>query len=344
MQYLLEPKGYLLNETTVKRVYIGARLVRSLGKKNPLTKLQIDTLRIVLAAIYSFNLDKTSPTINGQKIGRYIRRYWPILPDHINQWVANYIISTQYISGGKVIIHRTKTEIMDAMRNSQSYCSSCMTGSDYIYFDTIAADERVHLVTYNVDGEIRARRLVWHLENTQWLDRRYPNGDSALCSAFDLELASLYPDARWRNGNSLPSGKVTFRRKDGVNVTPEPITLERHEFLAYLDSFHYCAELGDSYITLSCRASDETEGRADSTSGAWPDGSGGCQCYECNERLDPEDAYSVNDETYCCDCCSSCEYCYEYAPNNEITWSRLLEVSYCDSCQSNHVDALLEND
>jgi len=271
------------------------------------------------------------------------------LPDHIVQWIANRIIATQYVQGAAELVElREQDSIVRAIESihCQHPCHSCMTGRNASYYRNIAEAEQSGLLTYQISGEIVARGLIWHHDNTQWIDRIYPNHDSPIKAQFLEAIKAKYPDSRWREHNSLPEGTVCFRRlRDDRRVTPAPMVIPYHGSMPYMDSFHYvvAVDTWNNTIELSTRDGDAHEGRCSSTFG---DIEGyGYTCSHCSDRMSEDEAYSTYHGDYLCsDCVRHCEYCDEAHNPDESQYSQLLEVTYCDSCHTEHVENLLAHD
>lgn len=272
------------------------------------------------------------------------------LPDHIIQWFSNRIISTQYQQGNlQLNLYNSGGDILETMRDIDgSGVTSCMTGEDcYHYYDSLAYAPQSTLATLTMDdsdGEVMCRCLVWEHDNAIWFDRRYPNHDTALTQRFTDMLKAQYAgqELRFRSHNSLPDGTVTFRREeDGRRVTPEPITIDRQEYLAYFDSFHFIKDYSHDTITLSCRENDKIYGCAASTEGSFGNCDCRTECSECGYRCDEEEMYIIGyGESVCSDCVRTCDYCDEYHTERYSNYCSTLDRTYCDGCASDHQDAL----
>ena len=197
--------------------------------------------------------------------------------------------------------------------------NSCMTGkcADYTLLYEMNPDRFQQLIIR--DGNDSARAIVSKLDDgTYFMDRIY-----STCSSLRSKMTEYAEQQGWVH-------KMNYGCRD---MTVSDLTFENGH-VPYMDTLtHYFID--DDTLTISNSSSVCPDGELTNTDGTLCEDSG-VGCYNCGDRVDPDDSYSDDDGNCYCQCCFDelfmyCECCNETRSQDGCT--HIDGIGYvCESC------------
>lgn len=218
--------------------------------------------------------------------------------------------------------------------------TSCMANKSYpqMYNDIDACD-----IAYIIkDGIIQARAIVWKAvkyngEQFTFIDRIYNDNYIQQFKEFATDKGFYSKVTNSYDTNTLELNNDTIT---SYFVKLDPCVDPTDGSCPWLDTLKFY----NSELHRLQSIDSDADYKLQSTCGE-AEPINNYICYHCGESIDEGDViYDVDGNTACRDCVTYCDYCNEYHYIDNTSYSSILYVSYCNNCQSEHVEALLDRD
>lgn len=262
-------------------------------------------------------------------LGRYLSRQCGIeitadIERGINNIVAELMAALGPATGDEFTTLRGR-DIVSAYRKAVGL-HSCMTGEEneeiadwFSHFP-----DKIGLVVWR---ETDGRALLWTTDDgRQLLDRVYA-GNAQLARNRYAEWCKTNGVRNCYRGQTLGDMLHDF---DGCVTLGHKAVDGR--LVPYLDTFKYASDAGKFYSSKQT----DTQYCCDATDGLTVCGGAICEC--CENHVDQDDAYAIEDGYVCNDCyCETyftCEWCNEVTHNDY--YREVDENAWCESCCNRH--------
>lgn len=223
--------------------------------------------------------------------------------------------------------------------NAGSLSSSCMRyGKCQDYLRIYADNDVKMLIATDNENKLRGRALLWpksmwnktYWENVEFImDRIYGNDHTI------MKFKEYAQKNNWVYKNKQTFSDTKTWRVPGDYEVEEKrcrINLEEINF----DEYPYVDTFNRIDWDESCLKNYGQGSILDSIEGYTNDRS--YLCFDCDDHIDEDNSYWVNDERYCENCVTWCEYDEEYYNQEDVRYSEPLAsyIHYEDCCNITH--------